>query len=193
MKVPVAAHTRHPWRIHELTTNFEVLDVWSFRAPGAGPDDLATVFATVQATAAQPRRLSLTRLLFAVRWRLGQVFGWDDMPPDAQPLSTRLPADLLQPTSGTPAPGLPFTLLYQLRDEIALEVLNRTVHGVVHLGWVRADGGEYRLQMAVLVQPNGLLGRSYLAAIAPFRHLIVYPAMTRRWEQAWRRRPGPIH
>jgi hypothetical protein len=39
--------------------------------------------------------------------------------------------------------------------------------------------------MAVLVKPNGLLGTAYLAAIRPFRHLIVYPAMLRRIERAW--------
>ncbi|MDP4509386.1 DUF2867 domain-containing protein [Nonomuraea turcica] len=39
--------------------------------------------------------------------------------------------------------------------------------------------------MAVLVKPNGLFGRLYMAAIAPFRYLIVYPSLTRRWERAW--------
>jgi Protein of unknown function (DUF2867) len=42
--------------------------------------------------------------------------------------------------------------------------------------------------MAVLVKPNGLLGTGYLAAIRPFRHLIVYPALTREIGQAWRAR-----
>ena len=42
--------------------------------------------------------------------------------------------------------------------------------------------------MAVLVRPNGALGRAYLAAIAPFRHLIVYPLMMRDIGRAWRER-----
>jgi Protein of unknown function (DUF2867) len=33
--------------------------------------------------------------------------------------------------------------------------------------------------MAVYVKPNGLLGSVYMAAIRPFRHLIVYPPMLR--------------
>ena len=37
-----------------------------------------------------------------------------------------------------------------------------------------------------LVKANGWLGRLYMAAIAPFRYLIVYPAVTRHWERAWR-------
>jgi hypothetical protein len=39
--------------------------------------------------------------------------------------------------------------------------------------------------MASLVLPNGLFGRPYMAAIKPFRYLIIYPALTRQWERAW--------
>ncbi len=63
---------------------------------------------------------------------------------------------------------------------------NRTVHGVLHPGWVE-DGAQHRGQMAVLVKPNGRLGRLYLAAIAPFRHLVVYPALLRDVERRWER------
>jgi hypothetical protein len=31
--------------------------------------------------------------------------------------------------------------------------------------------------MAVYVKPNGLLGTAYMAAIKPFRYMIVYPAL----------------
>lgn len=57
----------------------------------------------------------------------------------------------------------------------AAEIANRTTHGIVHFGWVSDQTGGYRGQMAVLVKPNGLLGTAYMAAIMPFRHLIVYP------------------
>ena len=56
---------------------------------------------------------------------------------------------------------------------------NRTVHGVMHIAWVTDDAGDYRGQMAVLVKPNGLFGKTYMAAIAPFRHLLVYPPLMR--------------
>jgi len=39
----------------------------------------------------------------------------------------------------------------------------------------------------VLTRPNGLFGAAYMAAINPFRHLIVYPDMTRRIVRAWQR------
>jgi hypothetical protein len=53
------------------------------------------------------------------------------------------------------------------------------------------DGsGGYRGQMAVLVKPNGPLGHAYMAAIKPFRHLVVYPPMIREIGRTWRARTG---
>jgi hypothetical protein len=132
------------------------------------------------------------RTLFAVRWRVGGLLGWDG--PDAglgsrvPTLRDRLPADLRDAPSGPSFDALPFTSLYLSDDEWASEIANRTMHGVMHIGWVpdRTDG--YRGQMAVLVKPNGLPGRGYMAAIKPFRHLIVYPAMMQQIERAWRAR-----
>jgi hypothetical protein len=64
------------------------------------------------------------------------------------------------------------------------------MQGVMHIGWVPDGTGGYRGQMAVLVKPNGLFGTAYLAAIRPFRHLIVYPLMMREIERAWRAQAG---
>ena len=53
---------------------------------------------------------------------------------------------------------------------------------------VRGSADEHELRMTVLVNPNGTFGSLYMAAIAPFRYLIVYLALTQRWERAWRER-----
>ena len=60
------------------------------------------------------------------------------------------------------------------------------MHGVLHVGWVQDAAGGYRGQMAVYAKPNGLLGAGYMAAIKPFRHLVVYPALLRTVERTWR-------
>jgi hypothetical protein len=79
------------------------------------------------------------RALFAIRWTVGRLLGWDR--PDAglgsrvPTLRDRLPADLRAASSG-PNVG-PFTSLYQLDDEWAAEIANRTMHGVMHIGWSR--------------------------------------------------------
>ena len=123
-------------------------------------------------------------------------------PGDADPgprdptLRDRLPADLRDAPSGPEFDRLPFSSLYLLEDEFAAEIVNRTVHGVLYLGWVPDGSGGYRGQMAVLVKPNGLLGTAYMAAIRPFRHLIVYPPLMREIEQEWWARAGdpkPAH
>ena len=118
------------------------------------------------------------------------LLGWDS--PDAglgsrvATLRDRLPADLRAAPPGPDFSALPFTPLYLLHDEWAAEIANRTMHGVMHVGWVPDGAGGYRGQMAVLVRPNGLLGTGYMAAIRPFRHLIVYPLLTRETGRAWR-------
>jgi Protein of unknown function (DUF2867) len=75
--------------------------------------------------------------------------------------------------------------VYQLEHEWAAEMTNRTVRGVMHIGWVPEESGGYRGQMAVLIKPNGLLGVAYMTAIRPFRHLAVYPALMRSIEHKW--------
>ena len=56
----------------------------------------------------------------------------------------------------------------------------------MHVGWVPDGTGGYSGQMAVYVKPNGLVGTAYMAAIRPFRHLIVDPPMLRQIGRTWR-------
>ena len=126
-----------------------------------------------------------------IRRKLGELLGWDARRRPRRRVPTSAPADLRDAPSGPELAALPFTPLYLLDDEWAAEIANRTMHGVVHLGWVPDGAGGYRGQMAVLVKPNGLLGNAYMAAIAPARHLMVYPAMLREVGKAWKRRRSP--
>jgi hypothetical protein len=199
MRLADNAHTSQPWRIHELTHDFRVEDVWELPTPG-GPEDFPRLVEGMAAGDPSQGSSRATRTLFALRWKLGELFGWDD--PDAglgsrvPTLRDRFPADLRDAPSGPEFAALPFSSLYLLDREFAAEIANRTMHGVLHLGWVPDDSGGYRGQMAVLVKPNGLLGSVYMAAITPFRHLIVYPLMLRRLGREWRRRAGdaaPAH
>jgi hypothetical protein len=129
------------------------------------------------------------RLLWAIRWKLGKLLDWDDsnagLGGRVSTLRDRLPADLREAEAGPDARELPFTSLYLIDDEWAAEIANRTMHGVMHIGWVPDGTGGYRGQMAVLVKPNGRLGAAYMALIRPFRYLIVYPAMLRAIGRRW--------
>ncbi len=188
MRLPDTAHTSRPWRIHELTGDFRLEDVWALPTPG-GPDDFPRLVRQFASGDPSQRSTGPTRALWAIRWKVGAVLGWDD--PDAglgsrvPTLRERLPADLRAAPSGPSFDALPFKSLYLLGDEFAAEIANRTVHGVLHLGWVPNQTGGYRGQMAVIVKPNGLLGSPYMAAIKPFRHLLVYPALMRTLAREW--------
>lgn len=170
--------------------------MWSFRTPGAGPDDFPVMLAAIQAAGGSARQPRAVRFLFAARWKLGALLGWDkpktSLGKRVQPLYDYLPGDLRETVDVSDTSGAPFTPVYLLHNESARELANKTCHAVMHLGWVPAGGGEYELRMAILVKPNGPLGRVYMALIAPFRYLIVYPAITRQWERAWRDRELPL-
>ncbi|MGH2982410.1 MAG: DUF2867 domain-containing protein [Solirubrobacterales bacterium] len=189
MKLPNSAHTSRPWRIHELTRDFRLEDVWALPTPG-GPDDFPRLVQLAAALDPSQSSSRAVRTLFAMRWKVGGLLGWED--PDAglgarvPTLRDRLPVDLRDAPSGPEFDALPFTSLYLIEDEFAAEIANRTMHGVMHLGWVPDGTRGYRGQMAVLVKPNGPFGAAYMAAIAPFRHLIVYPPAIREFGREWR-------
>jgi Protein of unknown function (DUF2867) len=181
-----AEHAARPWRIHEIAKDFQVLDVWALPTPG-GPDDfpqLVRLMATFDPAETSP----VVRALFSIRWALGRMFGLDGQDTGlgtrVASLRDRLPTDLTE--TPTEFDTHLFAPLYATDDEFAMEIANQTVHGVLHIGWVPDETGGYRGQMAVLVKPNGVLGVGYLAAISPFRHLVVYPLMMRAIGRAWR-------
>jgi hypothetical protein len=168
------------------------VDVWALPTPG-GPDDFPRLVQLMLSFDPSKGSSGAVRALFAIRKKLGELFGWDrpgvGHDPDGPTLRDRLRVDMRDAPSG-PDSAFPFTPLYQTDDEWAAEIVNRTVHGVLHLGWVPDQTGGYRGQMAVLVKPNGLLGTGYMAAIGPFRHLIVYPRMLREIQRKWQARAG---
>jgi hypothetical protein len=190
-RLPNSAHTSRPWRVHEIVPDFRLEDVWALPVYG----DKSDFPALVQGLAAgDPSQSSwLTRALWAIRWKVGELLGWDEaetgLGERVPTLRLRLQGDLLD-APGPDFDTLPFTSLYLIEDEFAAEIANQTVHGVLHLGWVAEASGGYRGQMAVYVRPNGFLGNAYMAAIKPFRHLIVYPQMLRAMERRWNEEQG---
>ena len=153
MRLPDIEHTSRPWRIHELARDFRVEDVWALPVAGGG-DDFPRLVS--QLAAADPSRGSsgASRTLWTIRWKIGGMLGWDGpgagLGSRVRTLRERLPPDL-RSAPGPDFAALPFTSLYLLGDEFAAEIANRTVHGVMHVGWVPDGEGAYRGQLAVLV------------------------------------------
>lgn len=189
MSLPARTHTELPWRIHTLVPDFQLYDVWALPTPG-GPDEFPRLKHQFLHGDIANNPSPLARALFAIRWKLGEWFGWDDADTSVgagvRSLRERLPDDLRREPVTDPT-TLPFTTVFETENEWAAEMANRTVHCVMHVGWVADDEvpGGFRGQMAVLVKPNGRWGRAYMTAIAPFRHLLVYPPLMRGIAATW--------
>ena len=176
MRLSKETHAARPWRIHdELTDDFELEDVWALPTPG-GPDDFPQLVEFLRSFDPSKSSSLPVRTLFDIRRRLGQFLGWDG-PQDPDPNVTI--RDQFNP-------------LYELDDEVAFQTSNRTVDGVLHLGWVE-DGDAYRGELAIYVKRHGLLGTVYMAGIRPFRYQIVYPTIMREIEQGWTDRRESAH
>src|SRR3954452_10243720 len=97
MRLPEAAHTSQPWRIHEIAPDFEVEDVWALPTAG-GEHDFPRLVALGQGLDFAKSSSPVVRGLFALRWKLGELFGWDDpatgLGTRVATLRDRLPVDL---------------------------------------------------------------------------------------------------
>ena len=175
-----------PLRVHAVLHDVPLEDVWAIRLPGGGPgrtiQDVRTVFA--EAVGAAP---PIVKALFAVRGRIGALLGWDRprAAGNAASYADRLsPADRARSVAAPGTPDGPFTLLYRFENEQLSDLRNATVHAFVSLSMEpTADG--YLAYLAIYVQPVHRFSRLYMRAIAPFRHLVVYPALIRKMQRAW--------
>jgi hypothetical protein len=203
MRLPNAEHESRPWRVHEITRDFTPEDVWALPVEG-DPDDFDAFLEQMASFDPAHAHSGAARFLWDLRDRLGKLFGLGRISSpadraserripgtDEASLSGRVPADLRGSAAGVRFANLPFRPLFRTSDEFAAEVSNATVHGVMHLAWVDLGDGRHGAQMAVYVKPNGSLGRAYMELIKPFRYWIVYPALMRDVEAAWKARRGP--
>ncbi len=202
MRVPNETQLSQPWLIHAVVPDFTLEDVWRLPAVNGSRADFQGLIE--MATRLDPANADSlpTRFLWGVRDRLGAWFDLGRISTDASSdqrlpipgshefsLADRLPEELRGSARDVHFDRLPFVPLYRAEREFAAEVSNQTVHGVMHLAWVRREtDGDYEAQMAVYVKPRGRFGRAYMAFIKPFRYAIVYPALERQLGRAWTHR-----
>jgi hypothetical protein len=197
MRLPNSVHETGPWRIHEIVPDFTLEDVWALPVHG-GPEDVEWVLELMASFDPANADSLPARSLWRLRDLLGRVglgrisvaredgTGGLPIPGTSEvSLSGRLPEDLRDTAADVDFGSLPFVPLYRTDVEFAAEISNQTVHGVMHLAWADQGNGHYQGQLAVYVKPRGTFGRGYMAAIKPFRYLVVYPALLRQVERAW--------
>src|SRR5262245_46109228 len=180
-----------PLRVHALLHDVPLEDAWAIPLSGGGAGrtvrDLRAVMVAGR-EAAPP----VVRGLFQLRGRIGALFGWDHQRPawNAESYAERLSA--ADRARSLIAPGTPdgnFRILYRFEDEQLSELRNATVHAFASLS-IRPTPGGYLAYLGVFVQPVHRFTRLYMRAIAPFRRLVVYPAIIRQMQRAWVERYG---
>ena len=191
MRIDPAEFRARPLRVHALLHDVPLEDVWAIplRGGGAGRtiQDVRAAF-SAGVEAAPP----VVKALFRLRGRIGALLGWDQQRPawNAESYANRLSA--ADRARSMAAPGTPdgrLSLLYRFEDEQLSERRNGTVHAFSSLS-IRQTPGGYLAYLAVYVQPVHRFTRLYMWAIAPFRRLIVYPAIIRKAQSAWTERYG---
>ena len=197
MRVTASEFRALDLRAHEFLSDVPLHDVWRFRLRGGGPDlsvgEVIDRFVDVVSSAAGTKpgaaagAGSIVRALFGLRSVLGRAFGWDREAPAASTSSyvSRLSADDRARSREAPGSKRGFwTTLYSFDREALGEVINRTVHSFLLFALEPSDVG-YTLYWAVYVKPVSRFTPFYMALIDPFRRFLIYPALIRRFEEAW--------
>ena len=134
----------------------------------------------------------VVRTLLNIRLFAGRILGWDSEPAGAasETFATRLTtadhAKSLMP-AGT-REGL-FQVVYRFENEQLLELINRTAHAAALSALIETPHA-YRFYLGVYVNNVGRFTPVYMAMIAPFRKLIVYPSLLRAVRARWNKTFG---
>ena len=179
MKSTPAAHRARPWRVHQVAADFDCIDVWRFDVGDVGLEKFLDVFW-------RQMRVAETWKLSRLRLAIGRAMGWDEKP-NSLPIpgctettvAARLDATERRDGEPSPMPAEGVKPIYRFEKDALYEISNDTVHALLHVGMV--PGGA---ELAVYVKSRGLFTDFYMAAIWPFRHFVIYPALISRVERA---------
>ncbi len=191
MRIDPGEFRARPLRVHVLLHDVPLEDAWAIPLSGGGAgrtiqDVRAVMLAGREAAPA------VVQALLQLRRRIGALFGWDHQRPawNAESYAGRLsPADRAQSLVPPGTPDGNFRVLYRFEDEQLSELRNATVHAFVSLS-IRPIPGGYLAYAGVFVKPVHRFTRLYMRAIAPFRRMVVYPAVIRRVQSTWVQRYG---
>jgi hypothetical protein len=183
---------RLPLRAHQFLAGVPLHDVWAIDLPSPRAGITLDEFLR----AANERLFTPTPVvqgLLDLRLLIGRLFGWDSPRPSTQAMPTfadRL-TDADRARSLTPAgvregPNGLFRVVYRFENEKLVELINLTVRAAALSALVETANG-YRFYFAVYVRSVGRLTPFYMAAIDPFRKLIIYPSLLRSVRSNWDR------
>lgn len=169
-------------------------DVWRFQLRGGAPgltidqvvDRFVEVVQSALGSGAGGSGVAM-RALFWLRSALGRVSNWDRESPKATTPSYIRRLSEEDNARSLEAPGSKryfWTIVYTFDREALGEVINRTVHSFLLFALEPSEGG-YTLYWATYVKAVSWFTPIYMALIDPFRRLLIYPALIRRFEETW--------
>ena len=189
---------RLPLRVHSLMVGVALHDVWAvdlLRWRGEvtldeflrASNNCTLDMCVCSNSSALFRPSSPVRVLLDIRFFVGRIFGWDSEQATIVTFASRLTdADR---SRSLIAPGTRdgyFHVVYRFKNEQLVELINRTAHAAALSALVETPT-DYRFYFAVYVRSVSRFTPFYMAVIAPFRKLIVYPSLLRsvraRWNQ----------
>jgi hypothetical protein len=179
-------YERLPLRVHAFLAGVPLHDAWAVDLPRASDGITLAEFLRRAGNLFQ-RPSPAVQALLSVRFFVGSLFDWDRIARDlasetfAQRLTDEDRARSLVP-AGT-SDGL-FRVVYRFENEQLDELVNRTVHAGALSALVEAAAG-YRFYFAVYVRAVSRFTPLYMAAIDPFRKVIVYPELLRSVSAQW--------
>ncbi len=181
-----------PLRAHNFLTGVSLHDVWAVDLPSPRTWITLDEFLRV-ASERIYTPTPVVRGLLELRLLIGRLIGWDH--PRTSPLAAPMLADRLtdadRARSITPAgvregPDGLFRVVYRFENEKLVELVNRTVHAAA-LSALVESANSYRFYFAVYVRSVGWWTPFYMAAIDPFRKLIIYPSLLSSVRANWNR------
>jgi Protein of unknown function (DUF2867) len=191
---------RLPLRVHSLMAGVPLHDVWSvgllrWRGEVTLDDFLRTAnnctldMCGCSNSSALFTPSPLVRVLLNIRFFVGRIFGWDNEPATIVTFTSRLTdADRSRSLISPGSRDGYFRVVYRFENEQLVELINRTAHAAALTALVETPT-VYRFYFAVYVRNVSRFTPFYMAVIAPFRKLIVYPSLLRsvrdRWNQAF--------
>lgn len=192
-KMDNSEHLKHSWLAHELLLDFEIEDVWELPIILNENHTIIEVQKVFTTAIDEISHSGIAGWLFQFRFFIGRIFNWDN---EGAP-SNRLPIGSIRERYASKHElksddfiaqrASQFATVYQFNNEVLAEIENDTVHAAVHYGKVPIGDHHHKVQMTVYVKPKGLLGKTYMQFIKPFRLLIVYPIMLKVIENHWQK------
>ena len=183
---------RLPLRVHTFLAGIPLHDVWAIDLPY--PRSGITLAEFLRRAGDLFRQLPPeVRTLLSVRFFVGGLFGWDQATPGSVSESFEQRLTDEDRARSLALPGTPdglFRIVYRFENEQLDELVNRTTHAGALSALVEAAAG-YRFYFAVYVREVSRFTPLYMAAIDPFRKLIVYPALLRSVAAQWNATFGP--